>query len=242
MDSGTILAMHDAEPCDANQELAPESVARLRAFVDALLRENEKLNLTAVRDPQTAWRVHVLDSLALLPLIRQRACRTLLDLGSGGGVPGLPLACALPQMQVTLLDSTQKKIAACGRIADAIGLTNVSFLAARAEDAAHQAQQREQYDAVTARAVTKLPQLIEWTAGFIHPHGVAWLFKTPAAADVELSAAQRACELCRMKFIRRHAYRLPDETDERIILEFDKTAPLPVRLPRPATQSQQRPL
>lgn len=234
--------MHEDALCQESWGLAPDSVSRLRAFVSALLAENKKLNLTAVRDPQTAWRVHVADSLALLPRIRACEIRTLLDLGSGGGVPGLPLACALPSLHITLLDSTQKKIAACQRIAEAIGLTNVAFLAVRAEEAAHQTPNRERYDAATARAVAKLPHLIEWVSGFVRPGGVAWLFKTPGAAAIEIPTTERACELCRLQLVAQHVYRLPEETDNRVILEYAKTAILPVRLPRPATQSQQRPL
>ncbi|MBL8877989.1 MAG: 16S rRNA (guanine(527)-N(7))-methyltransferase RsmG [Phycisphaerales bacterium] len=221
--------------------LDADQAGRLRAFVAALLAENERVNLTAVRDADTAWRVHVEDSLALLTLLNDRPIRSLLDLGSGGGVPGLPLACVLPNTRITLLDATAKKIAACDRIAGSLALTNVSCIAGRAEDLAHEAAHREKFDAVTARAVAKLPLLIEWAAGFLINGGSAFFFKTPAA-EHEIADARRAAEICRMGYVVDYRYRLTGETDDRVIFHYEKLAPLPIRLPRSSQAAQQKPL
>lgn len=235
------MNMDFADSPRAFAELNADQVARLRAFVAALLAENDRINLTAVRDADTAWRVHVEDSLALLALLKERPLRSLLDLGSGGGVPGLPLACVLPNTQFTLLDATAKKMAACDRIASSLGLTHVSCVAGRAEDLAHEAAHREKFDAVTARAVAKLPLLIEWAAGFLTVGGSAFFFKTPAA-ESEIADARRAAEICRMRYLADYRYRLTGETDDRVIFHYEKLAPLPIRLPRSPQAAQQKPL
>lgn len=236
--------MNDDDVISNPWGLDAAALERLKQFVDALLSENEQINLTAVRDAPTAWRIHVADSLALLPLLRERSTGVgaLLDLGSGGGVPGIPLACVLDDARITLLDSTGKKMAACERIVRAIGLTNVACVVGRAEDLAHETAHRERYDVVTARAVAKLPLLLEWSAGFIKPGGAALLFKTPAAADAEIDAATRAAELCKLRLRDAHRYRLESEPDDRLIIAYEKFAALPIRLPRSAQQAQQRPL
>lgn len=216
--------------------------ARLERFVAALLDENRKLNLTAIRDAANAWRVHVCDSLALLPLIDALAPGTLLDVGTGGGLPGLPVACVRPVLRVTLLDATAKKVAAVERIARGVGLENAACLCGRAEALAHDARWREAFVSVAARAVAPLAELVEYVAGFVRVGGEAWFFKTRARLDVELSAAGAALARCGLRPAGVHEYTLPQESEPRVVLRFVKTGPLPADLPRRTGRAKHRPL
>ena len=215
--------------------------ARLTTFVERLLSENEHINLTAVRDADDAWLVHVCESLTLLALLDEQQPSSLLDLGTGGGVPGLPLACARPELPVTLLDATRKKVEAADRIAGAIGLQNVKCIWGRAELQAHHPALREQFDVVVSRAVARLPLLVEFAAGFVRVGGRCLFFKTPGAMESEAREAAAALRACRLKFERAMSYSLGSH-GERLIAIYRKTAPLPPNLPRPPGHAKKKPL
>jgi len=234
--------MTHAELTAAGYDVDAATYARLQRFVALLLEENRRLNLTSLRDEPDVWRAHVCDSLALVPLVRERRPRRLLDLGTGGGLPGVPLACVCRDLHVTLLDATRKKLAAVERIVAGVGLSNVEFAWGRAETLARQTQFRERYEAVTARAVAELRVLIECTSGFVRPHGAAWFFKTPKACVAEVPGAEQAARTCHMAYAGAHSYRLPGEKTDRVIATYQKLAPLPADLPRPPGRARKRPL
>jgi 16S rRNA (guanine527-N7)-methyltransferase len=192
----------------------------LTRFVDQLLAENNKLNLTAIRTPAGVWAVHICDALALRPHLRAAGVRTLIDLGTGGGVPGLPLACVCPEIEFVLIDSTGKKVAAVGRMIAALGLTNARAVAGRGEVLSRLPEFRERFDALTARAVAKLPQLIAFAAGFVRPGGAYWFYKTSAATVTETAAAASAARRAGLEFRGPHTYRLPGEHGERALIEY----------------------
>ena len=224
----------------AGFEVNEAAHARLARFVGLLLAENQKLNLTAARDAAEIWRGHVCDSLALRPALRENAVRRLLDLGSGGGLPGLPLACVCDDLEVTLLDATRKKVAALERIIAQLGLPNVRALWGRAETLAHDPAHREQYDAVTARAVATLPVLIEYAAGFVRPGGHCFFFKSAAGLWAESGEAESAAQACELEQASTLRYRLPSEPDERALVCYRKTGALRVALPRPPGRASKR--
>ena len=170
--------------------LPAATLERVGAYLALLLAMNEQLNLTAITDPEGAWTRHALDAFALVPLLAQvPAGGRLLDVGSGGGVPGLVLAIARPDLQVTLIEATQKKAAFLEAVVKALGLERVSVLAERAEQLATTSLARS-FDVVTARAVAKLAQLLPWTAPFARRGGALLLVKG-ARADAELDEARR---------------------------------------------------
>lgn len=215
---------------------------RLAAFVQRLLEENQKLNLTAARDEAEIWHGHVCDSLALWPAVQAHHVERLLDIGSGGGLPGLPLACLCDDLQVTLLDATQKKVAALERIIAQLALRNVRAVWGRAEALAHDPAYREQFEAVCARAVATLPVLIEYAAGFVRPGGYCWFFKSVAGFRAEEAPAESAARACALAPAGTRAYRLPDERDERVLVGYRKEGPLAPTLPRRSGRAQKRAL
>jgi 16S rRNA (guanine527-N7)-methyltransferase len=171
-------------------ELPGAARERLVDHVRLLLAWNESINLTAIREPDEVVRLHVLDSLtAVVPLRELRVAR-FLDLGSGGGYPGLPLAVALPA-QATLVDSVGKKVRFLETATAALDLPQVAALAARAESLATAGAHRERWPAVTARAVTSLAELVELAFPLlaVGGHLVAW---KRGAIEEELTRADRA--------------------------------------------------
>lgn len=196
--------------------------ALLARYLELLLAETERVNLTAIRDVADAWALHICDSLALVPLIQQRAPATLLDLGTGGGVPGIPIACALPELRVTLLDARRKKVEALERMLEQLGLPNATAVWGRAEQLAEDARYRERFDAVAARAVGKLGVALARATGLVRPDGDVWVFQSVAAAEREPpEVAQEAGERG-LRLMRQTRYSLPGGHGERVITTYGK--------------------
>ena len=171
---------------------APGRLARYHAL---LCDWNTRMNLTGDTDFAVAQDRLYADSLAPLGLegaFPQGA--SLIDVGSGAGFPGLPLAIARPDLRITLLDSLGKRVNFLAAVADELGLENVRLVHARAEDAGRNPAHRERYDVAVARAVAPLPVLCELLMPFVRIGGHMACYKGPAAAD-ELEAGARAARL-----------------------------------------------
>ncbi len=172
---------------------------RFLAF-DALLTEaNAAMDLTAVLEPEEAVDRHYLDSLTPLSLLSPQPCAGIpqgarvIDVGTGAGFPGIPLAIARPDIEVLLLDSQQKRVAFLCRAIEVLGL-RAQAVHARAEDAARLPEHRDRYDVAVSRAVAGLPTLLELTLPFVRVGGHALAWKGPAALE-ELEDATRAAAL-----------------------------------------------
>jgi len=154
----------------ARTGVSRETLSRLKAYADVLADWNALHNLVAKSTLPDLWRRHFWDSAQLVPLIPDTA-RTLADLGSGAGFPGLVLAAMLPQLAVTLHEATAKKCAFLQAAADRMGVT-VTIQNARLEDLPARA-----FDVVTARALAPLPKLLEYAQNFVGPHSVCLFLK-----------------------------------------------------------------
>ncbi len=150
-----------------------------------------RMNLTRLVSPRDIAVKHFLDSLALLTVQTPPNNARVLDVGTGAGLPGLALKIARPDLRVTLLDSTAKKLGFCRAVADDLGLESVETVHARAEDAANLPALAGQFDWVAARAVAPLEKLLPWLAPFAAPRGLLLSLKG-MAADEELAAARPA--------------------------------------------------
>jgi len=213
--------------------LSAELAARLRALLDLLASPDAP---TAVHDPRQALDVHIADSLAGLSIPELRAARQIADLGSGAGLPGLPLALALPHARVLLIESHRRKCAFLGRAIAALGLANAEVACARVEEVAARG-----CDAVTARALAALPVLCEYAAPLLAEGGVliAWKGAVDAVEDADGLAAAAALGL------RREAV-LPVEpyvgSERRTLHVVRKVAPTPSGYPRRPGMAAKRPL
>lgn len=159
-------------------ELSPAMQAQLLAFRDLLLKWNKTYNLTALRDPQQALSHHLLDSLAILPHVGPEP---LLDVGSGGGLPGIPLAIARPELAVRMVDTVQKKATFLQQAAIQLGLKNVTVNHARVEELPGQ------YAQISSRAFAELSLFVELSRHLLTPGG-RWLAMKGVRPDAEIAA------------------------------------------------------
>jgi len=224
--------------------ISPEQQERLGALTDIFLEENAHISLSAFRTPEACWNGNVLDSLAALDLEEVQNLKDgarILDIGTGGGFPLLPLAICLPELSFTGMDSTRKKIDAIKRIAEKLELKNVNLVCGRTEESGKQKKFREQYDIVTARAIAPLNVLIEYSAPFtrIKGHIIAWKSMT---IDQELKDSQRARAELSSHLKRHYAYELPADFGKRQLLIFDKTAKTSAKYPRDTGVPKKTPL
>lgn len=168
--------------------LDSETTQQLETYVDLLLETNRQFNLTAIRDPLEAEERLISETIAILPLLPDGTQR-IVDVGSGGGVPGIPLAILRPDVQVDLVEATRKKVTFLEPATQVLGLTNVRAIHARSEEFARRRNARERYDVVVARAVARLPVLAELTLPLTRVGGVAILPKGQSITE-ELEEAR----------------------------------------------------
>ena len=224
----------------AGLTLANERHAQLCRYLDLLLEANQRMNLTRITDRAAAEVQHVGDALTLLPFLPAGDVRVA-DVGTGGGVPGIPLAIARPDAQVVLIESTKKKAAFLSSAVTALALGNVTVSDARAEDAGQSPQFRETFDVATARAVATLDWLAEWCLPLVKPKTGKVLAMKGARAVEELQAAAKALKLLHAGEPVVHPVDLPG-SEHRVIVEIPKRGRTDPRLPRPATVAKGKPL
>ncbi len=199
--------------------LTSEQERRLQQLMAAFLYENSLVNLSALRTAEVCWPGNILDSINV-PAAPTGSVE-LLDFGTGGGFPLLPLAILHPDWRCTGLDSTAKKLEAVKRICTVCDIPKIRLIHERAETLAKNAEHRGRYDIVTARAVAKLPVLIERCAPLCKEGGQLWFWKSLHIAE-ELAEAASAAQRLRCVLQTPHLYSLPGDFGERQIVVYRK--------------------
>lgn len=221
---------------DLNIVFDDGDVERLGVFIDLLLDTNRLFNLTAVKDTAEAWTKHILDSLSLMPQLAEEGVEHVVDVGSGGGLPGIPLAITMPQVTFSLVESTKKKAVYLNEVVSQLELDNVTVLADRAESlATSDGGFRDIADAVIARAVGPLNVLLELTIPFVKVGGVLIAIKGKKA-EQEIEHASKALHVlhARVESSRR--------TSTGTVVVIRKLEPTPKKYPRIAGEPKRAPI
>ena len=169
---------------DLGLQLSPINVADLELFLQEMGRWNQVHNLTAIEGEKDSIRLHLIDSIAVLPVLRQflnSPSPKIADLGSGGGLPAIPIAIVQPEWQLSLIEAIRKKTAFLQHVRGKLKLKNIEVLCERVEDAA--LQQPAQFDAVISRAFTNLARFLDLSLPFLKPGGLVFAMKARRADD-----------------------------------------------------------
>ena len=169
---------------DLGLKLSATNIADLELFLQEMGRWNQVHNLTAIEGEKDSIRLHLIDSIAVLPVLRQfltGPSPKIADLGSGGGLPAIPIAIVQPEWQLSLIEAIRKKTAFLQHVRGKLKLKNIEVLCERVEDAA--VQQPAQFDAVISRAFTNLARFLELSLPFLKPDGLVFAMKAKRADD-----------------------------------------------------------
>lgn len=216
-------------------ELSEETAQTLCQFGEAVVKQNEVMNLTAITQPDQVAKLHLLDSLSVLKTADLKGKR-IIDVGCGAGFPGVPVQIACPEAEVTLLDSLGKRMAWLEQILPQLGV-NAQCVTARAEEYA--AKHREEFDYATSRAVARLNILLELTAPFVKVGGAVLAMKGAAARE-ELEEAKNAINKLGLKLETIADY--PVDGTAHTVLVLRKVKPTPAQYPRRFAKIKQSPL
>ena len=231
----------DAGLASMGLELEPAAREAIDGHVRLLLAWTVAINLTAIREPAEVARLHVLDSLAAVPHLRRLGIGRILDIGSGGGFPGLPLAIGLEADRTVLVDSVGKKVRFLRTVIEATGLGHrVAAEAVRVEAVAHDARDRGAWPAVTARAVSSLAELVEIGLPLVAPGGVLVAWKG-ASLEAELEGAAGALAALRAGPVQVLRSEVPGLETRRLVI-VPRGGPIDARFPRDAAERRRWPL
>lgn len=218
--------------------LGDDAAPSLLRFGELLLEKNKVMNLTAITDPEDVASLHFLDSAALLTLADLKG-KTVVDVGTGAGLPGIPLKILEPSIRMTLLDSLGKRITFLQEVCDDLGLTDVQCIHARAEEFA--ADHRQSFDFAVSRAVANLSVLCEFCLPLVKVGGYFLSMKSVESGE-ELEAAQKAIKTLGGRVERTADYQIPGTEVVHRVIFIKKIAETPKKYPRPFAKIKKNPL
>ncbi len=212
---------------------------KLYEFMNMVLEKNKVLNLTSITDVNDFIKKHIIDSLCVVPYIN--STKSIIDIGTGAGFPGVPIKIIYPEMNVTLLDSVNKKMTFLRESVKELGLNKIECICGRAEDAGHDIGLRGKYDFSIARAVAKLPVLLEYCVPFLKTSGIFIAMKTGMVSE-ELESCKNALISLNISLFKNVLFYLPQSDISRSIILFQLTGDVPKKYPRKAGVPVKKPL
>lgn len=219
----------------------PGAVEQMTQYARLLLEQNQVMNLTAITAPDQVARLHFLDSAALLGCTGELGGKSLIDVGTGAGFPGMALKLMAPQLRLTLLDSLAKRLDWLGSVCTALELGPVDLVHARAEEQGQKPGFRDSFDFAAARAVADLRVLCELCLPFVKVGGKFLAMKSADSQD-ELDLAQGAITALGGRRLEDYTYAIPGTDVVRRVAVIEKIAPTPKQYPRRWAKLQKTPL
>ena len=233
----TQLLVSDAEKLGIS--INDEQLRRFDLLSDLLVEQNKTMNLTAITDPDGIAVKHFADSISVLSAAEIPQGAKILDVGTGAGFPGLPLLIMRPDIDLTMIDSTAKKLKYVENTVSELGLI-ATTLHTRAEEAGQSKEYREKFDFVCSRAVAALNVLCEYCLPFVKQNGLFIAMKG-AKAQEEIDAAKSAIKTLGGKIVAEKSFSLSDG-GERTLVVIKKISQIPSKYPRPSAQIAKKPL
>lgn len=228
---------------ELNITLTDKQIEQFLQYYEMLVEKNKVMNLTGITEYEEVIQKHFLDSLSLIRVIPDIASQklTVIDLGTGAGFPGIPLKIAFPELEITLMDSLNKRILFLQEVIDALGLKKVSAVHGRAEEMASNATHRQQYDLCVSRAVSNLAVLTEYCLPFVKKGGLFVSYKS-ADSNAEIQEGKKAISILGGKLTSVDKFQLPDSDLRRALVCIKKVKDTPKKYPRKAGTPAKLPL
>lgn len=211
--------------------LSPRQLEQFELYYDMLVEWNEKINLTSITEKKEVYLKHFYDSITAAFYVDFNQVNTICDVGAGAGFPSLPIKICFPHLNVTIVDSLNKRITFLEKLSEALRLENTTFCHDRAETFGQRKDVRESYDIVTARAVARLSVLSELCLPLVKKNGLFVALKA-ASAEEELNAGKKAITTLGGELENVHSFKLPIEESDRNIMVIRKIKNTPKKYPR----------
>ena len=209
--------------------LDPSEADELLFYMEKVLEKNKVMNLTAIRDEERFIYLNLLDCLSVLRVLPE--CASVIDVGTGAGLPGMVIALMRRDTEVTLMDATAKKLSFLDELVSEMGLSNVTTLCGRAEELSRDTKYRDSFDCAVSRAVARLPLLMEYSLPFVRKGGVFIAMKG-AEAGTELAEAEDLTDKLGSKLSGNDSFILPGGEEKRSLLIFEKVRDTDKAYPR----------
>lgn len=222
-------------------DLNNDQIEQYVTYYRMMIEKNRVMNLTAITEFEEVIDKHFIDSLSIVKCVDLNKVHTLIDVGTGAGFPGIPLKIAFPHLQITLLDSLNKRINFLNEVIDELGLQNVQTCHGRAEDLGHRKEFREKYDICTSRAVANLSTLSEYCLPFVNIGGKFISYKS-GNVDNELLNSDNAIRLLGGEKEKVCSYVLPETEFSRTLVSIKKIKSTSKKYPRKAGTPSKEPL
>jgi len=221
-------------------DLSKEQLFQLNKYIEFLISENKKYNLTSITEPKEIVKLHFLDSAGIF--LKADIKGKVIDIGTGAGFPGFIFKIINPDLDLTLVEANLKKVNFLKLLQIELNLyENIEVFHKRAEDLAHDKNYRHKYDFVTSRAVAPLNILLEYTVPFCKDEGKILLYKGPSYKE-ELDNSKKALDILNVKLINIYELDIPFLKGDRFVLEFKSTDIIGHKYPRKAGIPKKRPL
>lgn len=222
-------------------EYSQKMLDTFQQYMLGVLEWNEKINLTAIKDKEGFIKKHYIDSLLCYGFKEVNEAESIIDVGTGAGFPGVPLAIVFPEKQFILVDSLKKRLTIIDELCSKLGIGNVQTVHGRAEDLGHDKRHRQKYDLCVVRAVASIAVLAEYTLPFIKVGGNLLAYKS-AQVDQELEEGRKAIRILGGEFLTEKAVKIDDLEMDHKILVISKIKNTPAQYPRKAGTPSKEPL